>query len=177
MSLTDNEWIKIYNAKDGTWDKDILIDEANNIINRQKAENKDLFYKLEGVMHSVDKWLDSDELKQDEVNRAATMREKTLQIVEQKQAEIEKLRAIKEVILDNYQNSINEVIQLRAEIERLQKENESFSCLGKMYSEIKAEAIKEFAERFEEELGEDFFNHYPYVLAALDILVQEMVGD
>jgi tricorn protease-like protein len=42
-------------------------------------------------MHFVDKWLDGDELKQDEVNRAATMREKTLQIVEAKQSEIERL--------------------------------------------------------------------------------------
>ena len=42
----------------------------------------DLEYTLIGVMHSVDKWLEGDELKQDEVNRAATMREKTLRIVE-----------------------------------------------------------------------------------------------
>lgn len=48
-------------------------------------------YTLDGVMHFVDKWLDGDELKQDEVNRAATMREKTLQIVEAKQVEIERL--------------------------------------------------------------------------------------
>lgn len=62
-----------------------------DLINRLKSENEDLFYKLEGVMHSVDKWLEGDELKQDEVNRAATMREKTLQITEKQQAEIERL--------------------------------------------------------------------------------------
>ena len=39
----------------------------------------------------------------------------------------------------------------KAEIERLQKANESFSCLGKMYSEIKSEARKEFAERLKKE--------------------------
>ena len=33
-----------------------------------------------------------------------------------------------------------------AEIERLQKENNQFADIGKMYSEIKAEAIKEFAD-------------------------------
>ena len=33
-------------------------------------------YIILGVMHSVDKWLDGKELEQDEVNRAATMREK-----------------------------------------------------------------------------------------------------
>ena len=61
---------------------------ALDLINRLQAENEDLFYKLTGVMHSVDKWLDGDELKQDEVNRAATMREKTLQIVEYAQKAI-----------------------------------------------------------------------------------------
>ena len=45
-------------------------------------ENRNLEYTLLGVMHSVDKWLDGEELEMDEVNRAATMREKTLQIVE-----------------------------------------------------------------------------------------------
>lgn len=33
-----------------------------------------------------------------------------------------------------------------AGVERLQKENENFADIGKMYSEIKAEAYKEFAE-------------------------------
>ena len=64
---------------------------ANDILAEVDKEQKDFEYTLIGVMHSVDKWLDGDELKQDEVNRAATMREKTLQIVESKQAEIERL--------------------------------------------------------------------------------------
>lgn len=42
MNLTDNEWIKIYIAKDGTYDKDTLIDDAYYIINRQKAEIENL---------------------------------------------------------------------------------------------------------------------------------------
>lgn len=63
--------------------------EKNAIIARAeaKAENERLEYTLAGVMHSVDKWLDGDELKQDEVNRAITMREKTLRIVETARAE------------------------------------------------------------------------------------------
>lgn len=44
-----------------------------------------LEYTIIGIMHAVDKWLDGPELEQDEVNRAATMREKTLQIVEKLQ--------------------------------------------------------------------------------------------
>lgn len=47
-----------------------------------KSEADRLEYTLLGVMHSVDKWLDGDELKKDEVNRAITMREKTLRIIE-----------------------------------------------------------------------------------------------
>lgn len=39
-------------------------------------------YIILGVMHSVDKWLDGKELEQDEVNRAVTMREKVLRIID-----------------------------------------------------------------------------------------------
>lgn len=45
-------------------------------------------YIILGVMHSVDKWLDGKELEQDEVNRAATMREKTLCIIESRPEQI-----------------------------------------------------------------------------------------
>lgn len=62
-------------------------------ITRSQKDLDNLEYTLAGVMHSVDKWLDGEELEQDEVNRAATMREKTLQIIEAKDAENEKLRA------------------------------------------------------------------------------------
>ena len=39
-------------------------------------------YIILGIMHSVDKWLDGEELEQDEVNRAVTMRDKVLRIIE-----------------------------------------------------------------------------------------------
>ena len=42
----------------------------------------------------------------------------------------------------------------KAEIERLQKVNDSFTDIGKLYSEIKVEAIKDFAERLKEKLGD-----------------------
>lgn len=61
-----------------------------NLISKLENKNTELEYKLLGVMHSVDKWLEGDELNQDEVNRAATMREKTLRIVEGLQSKIEK---------------------------------------------------------------------------------------
>lgn len=66
-----------------------ITKDALALIRRQKAEISRLEYTLLGVMHSVDKWLEGDELKQDEVNRAITMREKTLRIVESLQVEAE----------------------------------------------------------------------------------------
>lgn len=41
----------------------------------------------------------------------------------------------------------DKVNELEAEIERLTKANEAFTDIGKLYSEIKADAHKEFAER------------------------------
>ncbi len=84
-------------------------------------------YILMGVMHSVDKWLDSKELEQDEVNRAVTMREKTLRIVEEKQAEIERLQDRYERIMD----ALKAVLDERAD---------------------HSEAIKEFADNIIHEI-------------------------
>jgi radical SAM protein with 4Fe4S-binding SPASM domain len=39
--MTKEEWIKIYNAKDGTWDKDVLIDKAYEIITSPTKTNYD----------------------------------------------------------------------------------------------------------------------------------------
>lgn len=58
----------------------------------------------------------------------------------------------------------------QAEIERLQNENKQFADIGKMYSEIKSEAIKEFAERLKPKLS-------VYDEVYVDNLVKEMVGE
>lgn len=116
---------EICNENDGTLTKSIL-----DLISHLKKENDDLFYKLQGVMWSVDKWLDGKELEQDEVNRAITMREKTLQITEQQQSEIENLK--------KFCNDFSETLSKnhsRAETEKWQAVDE---------------AIKEFAERLKE---------------------------
>lgn len=72
------------------WEQQCQIAE-NGLRNTTEELNKK-GYLILGIMHSVDKWLDGKELEQDEVNRAATMREKTLQIVEKKDREINDLR-------------------------------------------------------------------------------------
>lgn len=66
----------------GSWQRFNVLDNALALIKELTKEKNNLEYTLLGVMHSVDKWLDGAELEMDEVNRAITMREKTLQIVE-----------------------------------------------------------------------------------------------
>ena len=114
-----------------------LLQNSANLINRQKVEIERLEYTLTGVMHSVDKWLDGSELKQDEVNRAVTMREKTLQIVE-----------------------------------GLEEENEFLSSFD--LDKIRAEAIKEFAERLKAEAC--YFGR-AVAVETIDNLVKEMTGE
>lgn len=122
--------------------RDKLLKLCLDLINHKQAEIERLELVLLGVMHSVDKWLDGKELEQDEVNRAATMREKTLQIVERKQSEIDRQKSMNQAKLDT-------IHDLRAEIEVLNKTIDNcVSCLESI-EKIKAKAYKEFAEEFE----------------------------
>ena len=141
-----------------------------DLINRQKAENDDLFYKLTGVMHSVDKWLDGDELEQDEVNRAATMREKTLKITEDLQAENERLKKF----LD---------MSRKVSLARRDRNLKICELNQKILEELKtakAEAYKEFAEKLHEELRmygiKDKFNKLVF-LNVVDKAKKELVGE
>ena len=133
-----------------------IIKLAFDTISHLKKENDDLFYKLQGVMWSVDKWLDGKELEQDEVNRAIAMREKTLQITEQQQTEIKRLEKARQ-----------RQAQFLGE-ERGQK----YELLNKIGT-VKTEAIKEFAVRLKcgvpQETG-------VIRCADVDNLVKEMVG-
>lgn len=101
-----------------------------------KSEVDKLEYTLLGVMHSVDKWLEGDELEKDEVNRAITMREKTLQLIETANAEIERLHK------RNGENTDFLAKLIEAEKQKCK------SCIKL----AEAEAIKEFAKRVKEEM-------------------------
>ena len=68
----NSTWAAIYAAAHEKWEK----------------AYEQIEYTLRGVMYSVDKWLEGDELIDDEVNRAITMREKTLQIIENAKSEV-----------------------------------------------------------------------------------------
>ena len=70
-------------------------------------------------------------------------------------------------------DAIDLINRLKAENERLEKESHYFADIGKMYSEVRTEAIKEFAERLKE-----YSECYSYVTPRdIDNLVEEMEGD
>ena len=170
--MTDNEIIKaweccsapICNCKECPLEGVVscyvtLKHKALDLINRLQKENDDLFYKLQGVMWSVDKWLDGKELEQDEVNRAITMREKTLQIVEKQQAEIERLS---KTVVDLNAN-LSESIHCFTRMETLYK----IKC--KELDVAKTEARKEFAEII--------IREYPETDYFVSNLLKEMEGE
>jgi hypothetical protein len=85
-------------------------------------------------MHSVDKWLDGKELEQDEVNRAATMREKTLQIVEKLTEESESLKQCMEHEHASFMETFGEYGE---KCDKLAEENERLRAeLAKSYNAL-----------------------------------------
>ena len=88
---------------------------------------------------------------------------------------------------DLHQYALDLINRQKAEIERLEEaigqreaDIEMFTDIGKMYSELKAEAIKEFAERLKDETFK--INYCGSVYNVVDIddivnLVKEMVGE
>jgi hypothetical protein len=78
----------------------------------------------------------------------------------------------------------NDLTSANAEIERLQKENETFADIGKMYSEIKAEAYKECIENAKKEIyqqhhskGMEETRERYRIMQILDNLSKELVGE
>lgn len=60
-----------------------MMDDIADLVEEMQKIIIDKDYEILSIMHSVDKWLDGDELKQDTVNRASTMRDKTIRLVEE----------------------------------------------------------------------------------------------
>ena len=145
----------------------------------QKAEIENLTYTLWGVMHSVDKWLDGTELEQDELNRAVTMREKTLRIVEEKQAEIERLEKI-EIEIDDFCRRLCRMRMLNGSAIA------SYEDLQNYIQEEKSEVVKEFADRLKNKIktecnpyGKPTFDYDTSIaiMRYVDNLVKGMVGE
>ena len=63
-----------------------------------------------------------------------------------------------------------QIIKAKAEIER-------FADIGKMYSEVRAEAIKEFAERLKNEFEISSAYSSAYIECQIDNIVKEMTEE
>jgi predicted nuclease with TOPRIM domain len=91
---------------------------------------------------------------------------------------INRQQAEKEALIAGQETMSKYIEEQQAEIERLQTENNQFDDIGKMYSEIKSEAIKEFTERLKKAKQYSIERHENIVpVAVIDWLVKEMVGD
>ena len=80
-------------------------------------------------------------------------------------------------VLDLINRQKAEIVRLEEEKEQLKADFEMFTDIGKMYSEVKADAIKEFANELKAQ-----FEHLMYVTgdevkSRIDNLVKEMVGE
>lgn len=102
-----------------------LLVQALSLIKELTEEISKREYIIVGVMHSVDKWLDGAELEQDEVNRAATMREKTLHIVEKLTEEVESLKQCLEHEHASFMETFGE---LDDKCKRLTEENKAWQA-------------------------------------------------
>ena len=84
-------------------------------------------------------------------------------------------------------DALSLITRQKAENERLKKENNQFAEIGKMYSEIKSEARREFAERLKEKAswsclscnGVDIYETKQYSInaTAIDNLLKEMESE
>lgn len=115
-------------------DPDGFSSDVLGVINRQKAEKEELDFEFIRTRNEMEAWK----------IRANWYKEKSSKL-ECKNSELE-------IELKAMRGAAN---SYKSEVERLQKENKSFSCLGMLYSEIKSEARKEFWEQIKAMYGLD----------------------
>lgn len=124
--------------------RDTLLHNALNLINRQKAEIKALRETIQrGDFTSIT------------AQRANELwHRENCELIDRLKAEIEKKGVEIDILIRKNKTLKDEVSESRAEVERLQEANKSFSCMGLFYSEIKSEARKEFAERLTDRISD-----------------------
>ena len=143
------------------------ISRALALFNRLQAENERLQLLFESVINSRDGYI---------------------KVIEQYKAENERLKGIKTTDwlvkgISKEQLQEEKIQALTEEINRLQATIDSFTDIGKLYSEIKAEAYKECIEKVKEYI--DTYEHLaceeckclPISKDGLDNLYKEMVGE
>ena len=80
-------------------------------------------------------------------------------------------------IVTKLSNSLDLINRLQAENESLKKANEMFTDIGKLYSEVKAEAYKECIERVKENFTEQFCGQKYDLIHSWFDNVLKMIGE
>lgn len=105
--------------------------------------------------------------------------EKALKVAEEI---IYRQKAEKEALIAGQETLHKYIVEQKTEIERLQKKQDLFADIGKMHSEIKTEAIKEFSERLKQKafaIHKSVDENYLYEIdnSFIDNLVKETMGE
>lgn len=97
-------------------------------------------------------------------------------LINRLQAKIDELKHEREVLIEDIHHYTDKINEQLKEIERLKKVNDSFTDIGKLYSEIKSEAYKEFAEYLKEKWSNnDYYSPDVDFDEFVDNLLKEMV--
>lgn len=119
-----------------------------------------------------DEWCDKYLLK--EASNLINRQEEKIEWLERELTSADEVIAFREAEIEALKESVREHAKMLAErdiqIKVLQKENEAFAPLGKLYSEIKSEARKEFADEFLEKLNQE---NDLYVRCAKNLLSED----
>ena len=93
-----------------------------------------------------------------------------LDLINRQKAEIENLKEKNSNLTSGLTSLQNDLTSARATID-------SFTDIGKLYSEIKAEAYKEFAEKLKQNAYHNDANEYIVFDIEVDNLLKELVGE
>lgn len=132
----------------------------------------------DGLLKDALALINSQKAEIEELTTLCDMQDKNM--LEQKEV-IEKRQSEYETLRKSACDWMYKCKELQAEIDRLQKANESFSCLGKLYSEIKSEAKKEVADSLQSILDEHTLQngdvHFVALYKAVEKFTKELVGE
>lgn len=159
-----------------------MIAELALALFRELNEERDqLDLTLAGVMHFVDKWLDGEELKQDEVKRAIAMREKTLRIAEELTEEIERLRKTGEYGVECPAcHGIGKILTTNWLTKHLSKEQiakEKAEAVEEFHRELRADTVSKMQERLKKELRSGNAIMDKSIGDIIDQIAKEMLED
>lgn len=137
-----------------------LTRDALDLINRQQKELEELNVELVGIRGACNSYKMHYDNAQTEIENARVSvksykgkYESAVKTAKELQTLVDELRHEREVLLEDIHHSADQINEQIEEIERLnirlRKERHQFADIGKMYSEIRAEAIKEFWSRLQ----------------------------